>query len=179
MTVEDKRSNIKKILLVVGVLLVGCARPYFCAMIYNIPDHEKADKTSKYYHNILVSRVIGWEETICHDKSPLGNAALCCALRETLKEGNYLTPGDTAGYVLEVQQESLETLSQGTVQEARVVLRVILCNRIADEVIFNEKFASTVVAAPQDSFLPASRMRIAIERATRNCIKQITQRLKM
>ena len=145
-------------------------------MIYMVADEYVAKEKSKYYRNIRLLNVSGGNATKCKDESVLHDDQLRCALIESLKNGDYFTTADHATYSLEVKQECIETVSEGTVQEARVILRGILRNETTDTTIFNERFGSTFMAAYKDAFLPCSRVRLAIERATQDCIKQMIEK---
>ncbi len=175
-------------LLLLGILLSGWSSepnsvvPFYfeahcCGMIYTVVDEDVAMESSKYYHNIRVLCVSGGNATKCRDESLLQDVQLRCALIDSLKTGEYYSSADYATYSLEVKQESIETLSEGTVQQARVILRGILRNERTNAVIFNERFGSTYLSAYKDGFLPGSRVRVAIEEATQDCIKQMIEKL--
>src|SRR5438477_6153393 len=133
--------------LLLGIFLGGCAlepnscvpfffEPHCCEMIYVVPDEDKAKEKSKYHHNIQLLSVSGGKANHCHDESILQDEQLRCALVDSLKNGDYFSSGEHATYSLEVIQESVETVSEGTVQEARVILRGILRNETTGIIIF-------------------------------------------
>lgn len=163
---------------VIGILLSGCSiEPTCCNIIYMVTDNEIAKEKSKYHNNIVLKKVSGGITAVCPDESYLQDNELRCALTETLKKGEYLAFGDSATYILEVCQESLDILSEGTIQEARIVLRVKLKNVVTDTVIFHESISAIYVSTPQDFKLPGQRMRLAIEEATKRVIAKIIGKL--
>lgn len=166
--------------LITSTLLSGChLNPTCCEMIYVVTDDDLINEKSKFYHNVKLEQVTGGAETLCHDSSMLLDRDLRCALVESLKKANYLTPGTTATYILDVEQVSIDVLSEGTVQEANVVLRGIFRNMVTNTVIFNEKFTTRFIATYKDAFIAPFRIVFAVGQATKGCIQKIIAKISV
>lgn len=161
-----------------GFLVSACDMvPKSCEMIYEVPHELIAPEKSKFYHNVQVTKVWGGAKNSCRDESLLRDLELTCALKESLEMGDYLSPTDLAVYGLEVKQESLKILSEGTVQEAQVVLRATLRNMDKNVILFSEPIDTFYRSTYQEAKVPASRIRIAIEQATKGCIEKIIRKI--
>lgn len=180
MGIMRKLDRISKRIYVFGSLffLSGCDMvPTSCEMIYCVPHEHIAPEKSKFYNNIELLRVWGGGETNCENASLLQDIALRCALEKSLECAHVLSPTEFATYSLEVEQVSLDIRSEGTFQQVRLLLRATLKNSTKNVILFNDIVETYAIATYQEAMVPASRIRIAIEKAAKGCIEKILEKI--
>ena len=157
------------------VLLAGCASaPTKEAIVI-----DDASVGAKHPYSVSVS-TSGGSETTATGYSTISDEDLAAAIEESITNSRLfasVVKGTGADYKLNVSQISMSKPMFGFAFTIEMEMAWSLVNTKTGDVVMKESIKSTYTAGATDAFAAVTRIRIAVEGAARNNIRQGLQKI--
>ncbi len=171
-----KNNHVHTLLVCVVVLwLAGCASPATRQAL--IVDDTSFSVKNPYSVNVRAS---GGGETGAMDYVNISNENLAGAIEESIiKSGLFsrVVKGDDADYRLNVSLVSMSKPMFGLDFKIDMEMAWSLVNTRTGKAVMRESVRSSYTATPSDAFVAAKRVRLAVEGAAQNNIRQGLQKI--
>lgn len=179
MTIQKVLSLLQSLVLL-GLLSACSHKVELCNIIDETPEPLNLVDKTPYSNNIGLISVKGGEADDCHQEGVvIPNRTLGIALVDMLMRKGFYSGSAQSTYGLIIVLDPPRQISRKAFYQATVTIKATLMNRDKNEVVFNERFETTLQAPNDAAFFPCCLLKIATENATRETLKKLIERIKI
>lgn len=161
-------------------LITGCTHKVeYCNVIDETPEKLNIVEHTPYTDNIFLESVKGGIDEYCHQEGQIiPNRILKAAIIDSLQRREFFSNSTMATYQLEIVLDPVIQKANHGYAQATVGFKATLRNHSKNQIIFNERFESTIIDPDDAGFWSCCKFKVATEMALKDSIMKLMGRLK-